>query len=153
MGYAFSIGWNCTDSLSSCVVLTSVIMHAMLEKKMNAGDYVQEFVHLQSASAIVGKFVGWLMNFPALPNCVSMFHSSTGGSNTMSLTLHDLFFQLPDFQCECSVHCVQYGQFNIQAFTSSSIFLAPCSSSKLYHLSEMKMFLCCFLCHSETVFI
>ena len=56
------------------------------------GDYVQEFVHLQSASIIAGKFVGWLMNFPALPNCVSMFHSSTNGSNTMSLTLHDLLF-------------------------------------------------------------
>ena len=62
---------------------------------MSAG-YLQltmyEFVDTQSASAIVGKFVGWLMNCPALQNCVSMLHSSTGGSNTMSLTLHDLVF-------------------------------------------------------------
>ena len=56
------------------------------------GDSLQGFIHLQSASVIVGKFAGWLMNFSALPNCMSMFHSSTGGSNTMSLTLHDLVF-------------------------------------------------------------
>ena len=62
------------------------------ECRLFTGEYVQEFVHLQSASVIVGKFVGLLMNFPALPNCVSMFHSSTGDSNTMSFTLHDLVF-------------------------------------------------------------
>ena len=56
------------------------------------GDYVQEFVHLQSASVILGRFTGWLMTFPALPNCVSMFVSSTGGASTMFLTLHDLVF-------------------------------------------------------------
>ena len=49
-------------------------------------------INIQSASVIVGKFAGWLMKFPALPNCVSMLHSSTGGSNTMSLTLHDHVF-------------------------------------------------------------
>ena len=43
-------------------------------------------------SVIVGKFVGWLMYFPALPNCVSIFHSSTGGSSTTSLMLQDLVF-------------------------------------------------------------
>ena len=31
--YAFNKGWNSTDSLFSCVVLTSVIMHAMLERR------------------------------------------------------------------------------------------------------------------------
>ena len=30
------------------------------------------------------------MYFPALPNCMSIFHSFTGGSITTSLTLHDL---------------------------------------------------------------
>ena len=64
------------------------------ECRLFIGDYIQEFFHLQSASVIVGTFVGWLMNFPALPNCVSMFHSSTSGSNTMSLTLHDLVFPI-----------------------------------------------------------
>ena len=67
------------------------------ECRLFTDDYVQEFVHPQSASAIVGKFVGWLMKIPALPNCLSMFHSSIGGSNTMSLTLHDLVFLLHGF--------------------------------------------------------
>ena len=31
------------------------------------------------------------MYLPALPNCVSMFQNSTGGSSTISLTLHDCF--------------------------------------------------------------
>ena len=48
--------------------------------------------HLQSVSEIVGKFTGWLMYLPALPNYMSMFHSSTGGLSTISLMLHDLVF-------------------------------------------------------------
>ena len=47
--------------------------------------YMSEIFHLQSVSEIVGKFVGWLMYLPALPNCVSMFHSSTAGLSTTSL--------------------------------------------------------------------
>ena len=33
MGYAYSTDWNNTDSLFSHVVLMSVIMHAILEKR------------------------------------------------------------------------------------------------------------------------
>ena len=35
--------------------------------------YTSKVCHLQSLSVIVGKFAGWLMYLPALPNCVSMF--------------------------------------------------------------------------------
>ena len=97
VGYAFNTGWNNTDSVFSHAVLMIAIMHAMLERKMSAGYlqvtmYSSKGFHLQFVSLIVGKFAGWLMYFPALPNCMSIFHSSTGGSNTMSLTLHDLVF-------------------------------------------------------------
>ena len=68
---------------------------------------------------------------------MSIFHSSTSGSNNMSLTLHDLVFPVAWFWCECSVHHAQYGQFDIQASISSPTFLAACSWSKLYHLSWM----------------
>ena len=36
-----------------------------------------------------GRFAGWLINFPALPNWVSMFQNSTGSSCTTSFTLQD----------------------------------------------------------------
>ena len=54
--------------------------------------YISRVYHLQSVTVIDSKFMGWLMYFPALPNCMSLFHNSTGGSSTTSLTLHDLVF-------------------------------------------------------------
>ena len=51
--------------------------------------YMGKVFHLQSVSVIVGKFAGWLMYPPGQPNCMSMFHSSTGGLSTTSLMLHD----------------------------------------------------------------
>ena len=41
---------------------------------------------------MVNKFAGWLTYFPALPNCVSMFQNSTGGSSTTSFMLQDHTF-------------------------------------------------------------
>ena len=97
VGYAFNTGWNSTDSLFSRVVLMSAIMHAMLERRWVQVIYRWlctwvEFVIFNLQVWIVDKFVGWLMYFPALPNCMSIFHSSTGGLSTTSLTLHDLVF-------------------------------------------------------------
>ena len=54
--------------------------------------YMSKVCHLQSRSVIVGKFAGWLIYLPALLNCMLMFHNSTGGLSTTSLTLHDLVF-------------------------------------------------------------
>ena len=68
------------------------------------------------------------MYLPALPNCVSTFHNSNGGSSTTSLTLHDLVFPVfPDFQYEGNVTCAQYRQFYIQVSISGPIFLAAYS--------------------------
>ena len=83
--------------------------------------YMGKIFHLQLASVIVGKFAGWLMYLPALPNCMLTFHSSTGGSSATSLMI--LSFQ-PDFQYEGDVHHAQYGQFYIQVFNSGPILLA-----------------------------
>ena len=54
--------------------------------------YMSTVFRLQLASVIVGKFAGWLMYLPALPNCMLTFHNSTGGLSTTSLMLHDLVF-------------------------------------------------------------
>ena len=50
--------------------------------------YVQGVVVINH-EGIVGKLAGWLTYFPALPNCVSIFQNSTGGSGTTSFTLQD----------------------------------------------------------------
>ena len=56
-------------------------------------SYVQGLVHHYSWRVIVGKFDRVVdMYFPALPNCVSMFQNSTGGSSTTSFMLQDHTF-------------------------------------------------------------
>ena len=62
---------------------------------------------------IVGKFAGWLMYLPGLPNCVLMFHNSTGSSITTSLILHHLVFLVAWFSMcrwcpSCSIWTIQY---------------------------------------------
>ena len=59
---------------------------------------------------MIGKLAGWLMYFPALPNCMLMFQNSVGGLSTMPFTLQDLVFPWPGFQCAGSVHHAQYEQ-------------------------------------------
>ena len=84
------------DSLFGCVM--DKCDHVKdAEEKMSTGNlhvtmYMSRSVHPQLLSVIVGKFAGWLMYFPALPNCVLMFQNSTGGSSTASLMLHDHVF-------------------------------------------------------------
>ena len=41
--------------------------------------------------------MGWLINFPALPNWVSIFQNSTGGFSTMSFTLQEHTFPVAWF--------------------------------------------------------
>ena len=76
--------------------------------------YMSEVFNLQLLSMMVGKFAGWLLYFPALPNCESMFQNSTGGSSTMSLTFHGLVSQKPDFQYVGNVCHAQYEKSYIQ---------------------------------------
>ena len=54
-------------------------------------SYVQGVVIINHGD-IVGKFAGWLIYFPAMPNCVSIFQNSTGGSSSTSFTLQDHTF-------------------------------------------------------------
>ena len=61
-----------------------------------------------------GRFAGWLMNFPGLPNWVSIFHNLTGGSNTTSFTLQDQTFPVAWSQYVGSVHHTQFKQSYIQ---------------------------------------
>ena len=50
-----------------------------------------------SIGFMVGKFAGWLIYLPALPNWVSTFHNSMGGSNMISVTLQDHIFPVAWF--------------------------------------------------------
>ena len=54
------------------------------------------------------RFAGWLINFPALPNWVSTFQNSTGGSSTMSFTLQDRTFPVAWFSMcrKCPLHSI-----------------------------------------------
>ena len=91
------------------------------------------------------------MYLPGLPNCVSMFHSLTGGSSITSLTLHDLVF--PCFQYEGNVHHAQYGQFYIQVSISGPTFLVVYFEIDSVTYFERWWFsVCGFLASSEAVF-
>ena len=46
---------------------------------------------------MVGRFEGWLINFPFLPNWVSMLQNSTGGLSTTSFMLQDHTFPVAWF--------------------------------------------------------
>ena len=60
-------------------------------------------------SLVVGKFTGWLMYLPALPNWVSMFQNSMGGSNMISIMLQDCTFPVAWFSMciKCPSHSMQ----------------------------------------------
>ena len=70
---------------------------------------------------MVGTFAGWLIYLPALPNWVSMFQNSMGGSKIMSFTLQEHAFLWSGFQYVRNVHHAQYGQFYILASILSTI--------------------------------
>ena len=58
---------------------------------------------------MVGKFVGWLIYLPALPNWVSPFQNSIGGSRIMSVTLQDGIFPVAWFSIcmKCPSHSMR----------------------------------------------
>ena len=62
---------------------------------------------------MVGRLVGWLIYLPALPNWVSTFQNSIGGSRIMSVTLQDHIFPVAWFsicmKCpSCSMWTILY---------------------------------------------
>ena len=77
---------------------------------------------------MVGRFAGWLINFPALPNWVSIFQNSAGGSSTMSFTLQDCTFPVAWFsmcrKClSCSVHTILYPGLHLRSHLPGCLFL------------------------------
>ena len=77
---------------------------------------------------MVGRFVGWLINFPSLPNWVSIFQNSTGGSSTMSFTLQDPTFPVAWFsmcrKCpSCSIWTILYPGLHLRSHLPGCLFL------------------------------
>ena len=108
---------------------------------------------------MVGRFAGWLMNFPALPNWVSMFHNSTGGSSTMSFTLQDHTFPVAWFSIcrKCLLHSVQtilYPGLHLRSHLLGCLFLKNTLSPILKVGGVLSMVLCAVLkWFSSSVFL
>ena len=102
-----------------------------------------------------GKFAGWLTYFPALPNCVSMFQNSTGGSTTTSFTLQDHTFLIAWFSMcrKCPSHSIWtilYLGLHLRSHLPGCLFLKYTLSPilKVWQLSVHGL-----LCSSEVIFI
>ena len=76
---------------------------------------------------MVGRFAGWLTNFPALPNWVSIFQNSTGGSRTTSFMLQDHIFPVAWFsicrKCPLSIQTILYPGFHFRSHLMDCLFL------------------------------
>ena len=70
---------------------------------------------------MVGRFAGWLINLPALPNWVSIFQNSTGGSSTMSFMLQDHTF--PVACPSCSIRTILYTGLHVRSHLPDCLFL------------------------------
>ena len=103
---------------------------------------------------MVGRFAGWLINFPALPNCVSMSQNSKGGSSTMSLTLEDHTFPVALFSMCRSVCHAQFRQSYIQ-----SAFKVPFAGLLVFEICSVSYLegrwcaVHCLLCGLEMILI
>ena len=104
---------------------------------------------------MVGRFAGWLIYFPALPNWVSMFQNSTGGSSTTSFTLQDCTFPVAWFsicrKCpSCSIWTILYLGLHLRSHLLGCLFL------KYTHISYLKRGWCPvhgLLCSFEAILI
>ena len=77
---------------------------------------------------MVGKFAGWLMYLPALPNWVSIFQNSMGCSNIISITLQDCIFPVAWFsiymKCpSCSMWTILYLGLHFKSHLPGCLFL------------------------------
>ena len=96
---------------------------------------------------MVGRFTGWLMNFPALPNWVSIFHNSAGGSSTMSFTLQDQTFPVAWFSIcskdpSCSIQTILYPDLHFRSHLPGCLFLKYTLSPSLKVGGILSMVLC-----------
>ena len=77
---------------------------------------------------MVGKFTGWIIYLPALPNFVSMLQNSMGGSNMISVTLEDHIFPVAWFsicmKCPlCSMQTILYLGLHFKFHLPDCLFL------------------------------
>ena len=90
------------------------------------------------------------MNFPALPNWVSIFHNSTGGSSTTSYTLQDQTFPVACFSIcrKCPLHSIQtilYPGVHLRSHLPGCLFLKYTLSPILKVGAVLSMVLCAVL--------
>ena len=96
---------------------------------------------------MVGGFTGWLMKLPALPNWVSIFHNSTGVSNTTSFILQDHTFPVAWFlicrKCPlCSIWTILYPGLHLRSHLLGCLFLKYTLSPILKVGGVLSMALC-----------
>ena len=77
---------------------------------------------------MVGRFAGWLINFPAQPNWVPIFQNSTGSSSNRSFMLQDHTFPVAWFlmcrKClSCSVQTILYPGLHLMSHLLGCLFL------------------------------
>ena len=77
---------------------------------------------------MVGKFAGWLIYLPALPNWVFTSQNSIGGSSIMSVTLHDCVFPVAWFsicmKCpSCSMQTILFLGLHFKSHLPGCLFL------------------------------
>ena len=96
------------------------------------------------------RFAGWLIYFPALPNWVSMFQNSTGGSSSASFTLQDCTFPVAWFsicrKCPlCSIWTILYLGLHLRSHLMGCLFLKHTLSFILKESGVLSMVFCAVL--------
>ena len=99
---------------------------------------------------MVGRFAGCLIYFPVLPNWVSMFQNSTGGSSTTSFTLQDCTFPVAWFsicrKCSlCSIWTILYVGLHFRSHLPGCLFLKYTLSPILKEGGVLSMVFCAVL--------
>ena len=99
---------------------------------------------------MVGMFAGWLINFPALPNWVFIFQTSTGSSSTRSFTLQDCTFPVAWLLIcrNCLLHSIWtilYLDLHLRSHLLGCLFLKYTLSPILKEGGVLSMVFCAIL--------
>ena len=96
------------------------------------------------------RFAGWLIYYLALPNWVSIFQNSTGGSSTTSFMLQDCTFPVAWFsmcrKCpSCSIWTILYPGLHLRSHLLGCLFLKYTLSPILKEGGVLSMVFCAVL--------